>query len=152
MVVSVAMTREVVVASKPINRGATVRAEDVRVVSRRFTKPGRNGMSDVGQTIGLRAQRFIPAGELVSARDLERVPLVKRGQIVEVHSRFGSVTVKTSAKVGEDGDYGELVTLHMQGRRGARTAGRVVGPRRVQVGDWEPSDLNQSLLADGGWR
>ena len=97
-------------------------------------------------------QSVCQPGELIAERDLERVPLVRRGQIVEVLSRFGSVTVNTAAKVSEDGDYGELVTLHMPGRRKVRIVGRVTGPRRVQVGEWETPGPNGTVLADGGWR
>ena len=152
MVVDVALVRDVVVAGRAINRGASVGADDVRVVSRRFTRPDRMGMPDPGEVIGLRARRFIAPGELIAARDLERVPLVRRGQIVEVLSRFGTVTVNTAAKVSEDGDYGELVTLHMPGRRKVRIVGRVTGPRRVEVGEWDTPDPNGTALADGGRR
>ena len=152
MVVDVALVRDVVVAGKAINRGATIGADDVHVVPRRFTRPGRMGIPGPGEAIGLRARRFIQPGELIAERDLERVPLVRRGQIVEVLSRFGSVTVNTAAKVSEDGDYGELVTLHMPGRRKVRIVGRVTGPRRVQVGEWETPGPNGTVLADGGWR
>lgn len=149
LVLNVALIREVVVAHKAINRGATVRAEDVRMVPQRFTRPGQIGMADPGAVIGLRAQRFIPPGEMLGARDLERVPLVRRGQIVEVLARFGTVTIKTAAKVTEDGDYGELVTLHLPGRRKAQLTGRVVGPRCVRVGYGESPDGEQMLLAGG---
>ena len=152
MVVNVALIREVVASRRAINRGATVRSEDVHLVPRRFTRPGRLGIADPGEVIGLRAQRFIPAGETIAARDLERVPLVRRGQIVDVLARFGAVTIKTAAKVSEDGDYGELVTLHLPGRRKARMVGRVVGPQRVEVGEWESPEGGGTVLANGGPR
>ncbi|MCK4658376.1 MAG: flagellar basal body P-ring formation protein FlgA [Phycisphaerae bacterium] len=146
IVVTVAMLRDVAVSRRAINRGATVGAGDVHMVTRRFTQLNRIGFADPGEVIGMRARRFIPPGELVGTRDLERVPLVKRGQIVEVISRFGTISVTTAAKVIEDGEYGQLVTLHMQGRRGARIVGRVVGPRCVQVSDEVPPALRETAL------
>jgi flagella basal body P-ring formation protein FlgA len=134
LVLSVSLIRDVVVARHAINRGATVRGEDVHVVPRRFTRTTRLGVGDAGEVIGLRAQRFIEPGELMDIRDLEHVPLVRRGQIVEVVSTVGAITVNTAAKAADDGQYGEAVALHLQGRRSDRLAGRVVGPGRVQVG------------------
>ena len=80
------------------------------------------------------------------------MPLVRRGQIVDVLARFGAVTIKTAAKVSEDGDYGELVTLHVPGRRKARMVGRVVGPQRVEVGEWESPEGGGTVFANGGPR
>ena len=152
MVASVAMIRNVVVARKAINRGATVTPEHVHVESRRFTRTEGIGAANLGEVIGLRARRFVPLGELVEARDLERVPLVRRGQVVEVISRFGAVSVRTAAKVREEGGYGEMVTLQLPRQGRTQIVGRVVGPQRVEVGEWEIASVPGTMLAAGGER
>ncbi|MCP4594370.1 MAG: flagellar basal body P-ring formation protein FlgA [bacterium] len=150
MVVSVALLREVVTTRRPLNRGGTVQPQDVQLMPQRFTRTDRLGITDPAEVIGLRARRFVRPGELLDSRDLERVPLVRRGQIVEVYSRFGAVTVKTAAKVSEDGDFGALVSLHASGRRKTGIIGRVVGPRRVEVGEAVLEGSKDVLVAEGG--
>ena len=152
MVANVGMTRDVVVARNAINRGALVDAGDVSVVARTFNRTNDIGLTDPGEVIGLRAQRYVAPGEALGPGDLERVPLVHNGQVVEVLARFGGVTVKSAAKAGQDGQYGEWVTLHMQGRRENRVTARVIGPQQVELGEGAPPEPSQPMLAEGAKR
>lgn len=135
LVVNVTLLRQVVTAQAPINQGATIRSSDVSLTPQRFTRLGDLGLTDPGEVVGLRAKRFLRPGEALSARDCERIPLVRRGQFVEVYARVGAITVKTAAKAGGDGGYGESIALHLQGRRREQLRGRIIGPRRVLLDD-----------------
>ena len=129
----VSFSRKVVVARRAINQGAEVRPEDVHLLEMAFERLDRLGMADLYQAIGQRAKRFIRPATVLDPRDLERVPLVKRGQLVTVWSAVGGVTVQTAAKAAEPGGYGDAVELRDAQRRGRRLIGVVTGPRQVEL-------------------
>ena len=139
---TVSWVKQVVVANRPINRGATIRANDVRMVKRRFQRLSRLGVSDPAAVVGQRARRFIPVSQAVMYADLEPVPLVKRGQMVEVRSQRGAVSIVTAAKALGEGVYGETIDLRYAGRRDRVMQGVVVGPGKVAIGvpPGEPGD------------
>lgn len=131
----VTLRRNVVVAARSINQKAPIRAADVRLVEMSFDSLDRLGVTEINRVVGQRAKSFISEGTLVEMRDVEERPLVKRGQLVDVVSRAGGITVVTSAKSLSDGCLGDSVDLRAGGRRGRHIMGRVIGPRRVELSE-----------------
>ncbi|MFQ5489943.1 MAG: flagellar basal body P-ring formation chaperone FlgA [Phycisphaerae bacterium] len=130
----VRLVRRIVIARRPINQKAQVRPEEVELSERTFERLERLGITDLNAVVTQRAKRFIPAGSILQAGDLESVPLVNRGQLVDVVSRSGGITVVTVAKAMQAGGLGDVVELRGgQGRKGRRLVGVVVGPRRVEI-------------------
>ncbi len=133
LLVNVSFVKTVVVAAHPLNVGAIVDAVDVRLVEMTFERFEHVGLSEPAAAIGQRVKRFVAPGTVVMPHDLEPVPLVKRGQIVDVHSRIGGVTIVTAGKVLEDGAYGDVVQLSMGERSRERSTATVTGPGHVTV-------------------
>ena len=75
-------------------------------------------------------------------RDMESVPLVKRGQVVEVHSGSGGVVVVTAAKSLSDGAYGDVIELRTNDRGPKKFNAMVIGAGRATV-------LNGQMGIDG---
>ncbi len=133
MAVTVSLTRPVVVARRAINAQAPIRAEDLQVVDMTFTQVGQAGLAEPQRAVGQRAKRFIAAGESLHPRMLEPVPLVHRGQIVDVQTLAGGVRLVTAAKAMQSGAFGDLIEVRSHdGARRTLTA-VVTGPRRVEV-------------------
>ena len=107
------------------------------------------GYGDVDAVVGQRAKRFISRGQVVEGGDLEPVPLVKRGQLVEVHSRVGGVVVVSAAKALEAGAYGDVVALRTSERGPSQFSAVVTGAGRVRLNGSEPMEAQ---LAMGGER
>jgi flagella basal body P-ring formation protein FlgA len=150
MVVSVGFTRPTVVARRAINAQAAVQPEDIQVVDTTYTQLGQTGISDPGRVIGQRAKRFIARGETIDPRQLEPVPLVFRGQLVEVQTVAGGVRITTSAKALQAGGYGDVIELRSpNGKRETLTA-VVVGPRRVEIRRERPSPADGPILLAKG--
>ncbi len=149
MVVQVSMIRTVLVARRSINQGATVQAQDVKRVSLSFTRLDKLGMDDVARTIGMRAKRFISAGNLIDAGMFESVPLVTRGQLVTLTSVSGAIRVVTSAKALEGGLLGETITVRAAENKRLQLDAVVVGPGAVQIGTAPPALRLASALQDG---
>ena len=129
----VSLSRRVVVARRAINQKAPIRPEDVELTELTFSRLDRLGTTSVEQVIGQRAKQFIPAGTMIELPNLESVPLVKRGELVDVISRAGGITVVTTAKAMGSGALGETVELRGCERRSRRLVGVVAGPRRVEL-------------------
>ncbi len=76
--------------------------------------------------------RAIPAGRLLTWRDVTRRPLVKKGELVEVSAHEGPLQITMKALAMENGAQGETVTVRNPESRKNFTA-LVIDENRVQV-------------------
>jgi len=134
MVVQVTMLRNAVVARRSVSQGAAIRAADVHLLAMSFTRLDRLGLDDTAMAIGQRAKRFIPAGTSLDPAMLEQVPLVLRGQLVQLTSVAGSVRIVTTAKAAEDGLLGELIKVRAVDNKRVEFDAMIVGSGEVQIG------------------
>lgn len=133
ILVDVSVSREVVVARRALNRGETLNAADLRMEERVFEKPADIGLTDIGAAAGQRARQFIQHGNMLSARDLEPVPLVERNDLVTVWVHRGTLVIKTSGTAMGSGVYGDTVEVRNEKSRQS-FYGVIAGPRTVEVG------------------
>jgi len=133
IVAEVALVKPVVVARRPINRGAIIRAKDVALTERRFTRLEDIGLTDLAAVVGQEARRFMERGTLIRARDVRPLPLVRRGQLVTVWNRSGPIVVKAVGKALDSGSYGQVVQVKSE-RSGQTFYATVSGPRTVVIG------------------
>ncbi|MHC5110816.1 MAG: flagellar basal body P-ring formation chaperone FlgA [Planctomycetota bacterium] len=141
VVVQVSLVRDVVVARRAINQDARVRPADVTRKTMSFTKLSKLGLDDPGLAIGQRARRFVQAGTIITANMLESVPLVLRGQLVNVVSQAGGVRIVTSGMAGSDGRLGEMVRVRSSNDRNIEFDGIVTGPGSVRIGGTTPASM-----------
>ncbi len=146
----VSLLRPVVVARRAINDQAAVRPEDVQVVAMTFHRLDQLGTTELDNVIGQRAKQFVPAGTLIELPMLESVPLVKRGQLVDVVSRSGGITVVTAGKAMGTAGLGETVELKGADRRSPPLVGVVTGPQRVELRDEAVALAGGAGVAYGG--
>jgi flagella basal body P-ring formation protein FlgA len=147
---NLSVNRPAVVAARAINQGAVIGATDVQIVDMTFTRPDQLGMTNSDAVVGQRAKRFIPSGQVVDAGDLESVPLVKRGQIVNVESHVGGVSIISVATAVGGGAYGEVVTLRAGDRGKHEFSAMIIGPGRVRLDASIPATDSATGLAMGG--
>jgi flagella basal body P-ring formation protein FlgA len=142
VVAEVALVRRVVVARRPINRGMTIDERDVALAERRFTSLEGIGVTDLASLIGQQSRRFVGRGEMLTARDVKPVPLVKRGELVTVYHRQGGILIKTVGKALGGGSYGEAIAVKNEGSKRSYDA-TITGPQTVEVRS------SEMLLASG---
>ena len=99
---------------------------------RQFTNPESIGVTDLASVVGQQARRFVDRGEMLTARDVKPVPLVKRGQLVTVYHRQGGVLIRTVGKALAGGSYGDLIPVKNEGSRRWFDA-TITGPQTVEV-------------------
>ena len=128
----VALTAGVVVARRPINRGAMVRSEDMGIEERRFTRIEEIGLNGTAGVVGREARRYIGQGEMLTARDVQAMPLVRRGDYVTVWFRRGGLSVRGSAKALKEGSQGDRIEVKAE-PAGQTYAVVVTGPKTVEA-------------------
>lgn len=132
VIAEVALTTNVAVARRPINRGTMVRSEDVSLEQRSFTRIEDVGLTATAAVVGREARRYISQGEMLSARDVQAMPLVRRGDHVTVWFRRAGLSVRGSAKALKEGSQGDRIEVK------AEPAGQtyvvvVTGPKTVEA-------------------
>jgi flagella basal body P-ring formation protein FlgA len=125
----------IVVARRPVIRGNIITAADleVRTLEPSAKNAGRRGTFDsIEKLIGMEAKQPLQQDETVYADQVQSPVLVKRGELITVSSRSGSICVRTSAKATQDGSKGDLIQVESLGSKQKYDA-RVVGLREASV-------------------
>ncbi len=132
MIVEVSITLPVVVAARPINRGQTIRAEDVTLEDRDFFHMDRIAVTELPAVVGQVSRRLIRKGEMLHHRDLRDRPLVHRGDVVTITSEVGRFRVRTAVKALDNGSYGEVIEVRNE-TSGERFRAIVTGEKTVRA-------------------
>jgi flagella basal body P-ring formation protein FlgA len=125
----------IVVAKRPVVRGNVITAADVevRTLEPSAKNAGRRGSFDsIEKLIGMEAKQPLQQDEVVYADQVQSPVLVKRGELITVSSRSGSICVRTSAKAVQDGSKGDLIQVESVDSK-QRYDARVVGLREASV-------------------
>ncbi len=152
VVADVTFVKPTVIASRPINLNAPITKRDVSVVNKNYKRFEQAGIDSINAVVGQRAKRFIRVGEIIQERNLEPVPLVRRGQMVQVHSRSGGVVIESVGRVVKAGAYGDVVELQTADRARRKFTATVTGPGLVSVGPMnanEPGGSTHFALGGG---
>jgi flagella basal body P-ring formation protein FlgA len=103
--------RRVWLAARPLARGDSLRATDLRVETRSFDRPPVR-ILDVDGTGPWRVARNVEAGSVLSPTDVTAVRAVESGHDVALVSRAGSATVSVAARARQAGDAGDVILVH----------------------------------------
>ncbi len=120
----------VAVSAHRLDRHEVVAPDDIRLERREVTYLADAYFSDPSGLIGKRTRRLASAGKILTASDVERIPLVRRGSGVMVSVVIGAVTVSSKAKALEDGCLGDHIRVQDIGTR-KRLTGIVADERLV---------------------
>ncbi|MCL2329687.1 MAG: flagellar basal body P-ring formation chaperone FlgA [Phycisphaerae bacterium] len=131
---NVSLMKSVVIASGVINRGQTIRSDDITLREQKFDRVDRIGMSDLKAVVGQRAVSNIAKDTMIVAKDLEPVMLVVRGDLVTVIAKKGNVSIRTVAKAVGPAKYGEMVELRYDSLRSKESfTAMVTGPKTAEL-------------------
>jgi len=109
--VKIAITRPVVVLSHPLDRGAVLAEDDIRVESRTGNFGVSGYYSDPAQVVGKVLTRPVSAGQPVSTAFLTGNRLVRRGQNVTLVAESGSIAVRMAGTAMMDGGEGDRIKV-----------------------------------------
>jgi flagella basal body P-ring formation protein FlgA len=92
----------VVVAAKSLPRRHVLARDDLKVVRARLNQV-RGAVGDAAEVVGLRTRSAVPLGEPLKITRLERTPLIKRGDVVQMICQRGKLKVVAKGRAEETG-------------------------------------------------
>lgn len=109
--IDVAAMVDTVVALRDIEYGASIMAADVTLQKREITYNSHLAARTVDEVIGKRARLIIRANQPVRTDQIERVPLIKSGQIVTIIAESAVLKVSVSGKARSSGAEGDIIRV-----------------------------------------
>ncbi|MCG8325016.1 MAG: flagellar basal body P-ring formation protein FlgA [Thiotrichales bacterium] len=109
--VSVNYFAEVVVANRPLQRGAIITAEDVRLERKNLSFRADNHISSIEEVIGRELVHSLQLGHVLSNRNLKLPVIIKRGQRVTLLARTDSFEVQMEGEAMMDGVAGQYIKV-----------------------------------------
>lgn len=129
---SVKVMREVVVATRPLPRGAIVTADDIRLERRDSDALLAGFFTRTTQVVGEVVKRPLAAGSVLADNSVNAPRIVHRGQRVIVLARIAGIEVRSEGKALSGGAEGALVRVRNTSSKRI-IEGVVSGPGQVQV-------------------
>lgn len=109
--VRVSVTKALVVAAVPLERGKVLAEGDVILAEREVGALPGGYLTAPGAAVGRVVRRAIPAGAAVAPGSLEMPVLVRRGQPVTLEARSGAIVVQVAGVARADGALGQLIAV-----------------------------------------
>jgi flagella basal body P-ring formation protein FlgA len=111
---------EVVVARRRLDRKEVLSVADLALERRELTNLHTTPVRVLREALGKRTRRMIATGHILSSEDIERPPVVKQGEVVNmvVGTKNLSVTMKVTAL--QDGALGERIAVRAEGATGRK--------------------------------
>jgi flagella basal body P-ring formation protein FlgA len=126
-----AMT-EMVVALHQIENGELVSPSDVVLQKRELSQNSHLGARSVNEVIGRKARTILRANQPIRADQVEKVPLVKTGQMVTIVAENESLRISVSGKARSSGAEGD--TIRVQNLTSLKElSARIIDATTVQV-------------------
>ena len=120
------------VLDRPVRRGYLFTARDLRPMEMDLKSVPPGVIENAREVVGKRARRAIAGRAPIQRHWLERAPLVKRGDIVNLKAESESLLITAIGVVRSEAALGEMVhVVNLQSKKSVY--GRVVDARTVQV-------------------
>jgi flagella basal body P-ring formation protein FlgA len=109
--VTVRVMDQVVVAARPLSRGVTLSADDVRLVEYDLATLPSGYLLDLAKAVGAQMRLPVAAGSVLLPSQIEGPRLVRRGDLVNAVARAGGLEVRIQAQALADGAAGDTIKL-----------------------------------------
>jgi len=125
-------SESVLVPLRDLRVGTILAPGDFVVVERDAARLQRDVVRDVSEVVGLRTKRSLRKDRTFRSSQVESVPIVERGDRVQIVLQSGSLVINSIGKAKEAGAYGDLIrVVNTDSRR--EISGRVDQEGRVHV-------------------
>lgn len=128
----VRVSERVVVPTRNVPSGTTLSAADLKSVERDAARIPKDAIRDLDSAIGLQARRSLVKGQPFRASKVQNVPIVERGDRVQIILTTGALVIQSAGKAQQTGALGEWIrVLNVDSKR--ELSGRVDAEGRVHV-------------------
>lgn len=132
VLVEVEALADMVVASRTLERGEVLSASDLALVKRDLAQVQGRFMKEIEEAVGLRVKNAIRANAPVRKDYLERIPIVKSGQMVTILAENDVVRITASGRAKGSGAAGDTIMVQNVASQREIPA-RVIDSATVQV-------------------
>ena len=126
------LPRHIVVARHRLPRGVPIEQGDVELLRADTGTLQANGYGRLEDVVGKQTIQTLEAGQPVTSRHVQSIPLVRRGDVVTVLVRGPGFVVKRLARARGEGTRGDSITVTSLKDRKQFLA-QIVGVREVEV-------------------
>jgi flagella basal body P-ring formation protein FlgA len=123
---------DTVVTLRQIEYGDIIRAADLILQKREITQNSSRVARKIGEIIGKKARTTIRANQTVRVDQVEKLPLVKSGQVVTIIAENALMKISVSGKARSSGAEGDTVMVQNQNSLKEIPA-RVISATTVQI-------------------
>lgn len=126
----------IVVAKGPIRRDEILEEKNLTYAPLPVNEDESNYFTDIKSVLGKQLRRSVSSNQPVTDQMLGEPIVIQRGQLVEVESIAGAVSIKTSGKSLNGGAVGDLVEVEMSdpgSKDRKKLKATIVGTGRVRI-------------------
>lgn len=109
--VDVEALAEAVVTRHQIDRGSIVSVDDVVLQKQEITQSSYLAARTVDEVVGKKTRVTIRANQAVRSDQLEKVPLIKSGQLVTIIAETSVLKISVSGKANSSGAEGDIIRV-----------------------------------------
>ena len=102
---------DTVVTLHQIEHGTVITADDLALQKRELTQNSHLGIRSIDDVAGKKARTTLRANQPVRADQIERVPLIKSGQMVTIIAENGVFKISVSGKAHSSGAAGDIIRV-----------------------------------------
>ncbi len=117
-------------ALNPLKRGDTLSSLSATQKQVKFDSFNALPLNRIG-TKKYRLKRSVKRNHILTQRDVETYPIVKKGNSVLVELKSGSIVLEFTAIASQDGSKDDIISI--QKKDGRRIKARVIAPGRVEI-------------------
>ena len=122
----------VVITQRPVARGHTLSADDVCLEKRDLATVPAGAVANLHEVLGLRLKQTLGVGAVLRRTQVEKPPVVKRGDVVRLLIETESLIITALGRVDEGGGMGDTIrVINLDSKR--RVYGEIVDSETVRV-------------------
>ena len=123
---------DMVVTLRQIEHGSTITADDIVLQNREISQSSNRASRRTEDIVGKKARTTLRANQPVRTDQVEKVPLIKSGQMVMIIAENEVIKVSVAGKARSSGAEGDIITVQSQNSFKEIPA-RVLNATTVQV-------------------
>lgn len=102
---------DMVVAVRQLEHGSILTAADVALQKREITQNSQFAARSIAEVVGKKSRMTLRANQPVRADQIEKVPLIKSGQMVTILAENGVLKITVAGKAHSSGAEGDIIRV-----------------------------------------
>ncbi len=110
--IDVVALADAVVSLRQIEQGRTIAPDDLTIQKYELSQSSHLAIRSLDEAVGKKARTTIRANQPVRTDQVEKIPLIKSGQLVTIIAENGVLKLSVSGKANSSGAEGDIIRVH----------------------------------------